>query len=104
MPARAQRPSLPETSEGQKRARQAWNGGKVGASRPAADRPAVETCAVDGCGILAAVPRPSRGMVRVEVPGTGEPARWYCAGRCAAIGRARAEIRGIGRPQDGGDR
>jgi len=101
MPTRAQRPRLPETSAAQKRARQEWNGGKVGAGRAPAAMPAVEACPVDGCGSLADQPKPSRIMVRVRVAGTGEPARWYCPGRCAAIGRALAEIRSIGRPQDG---
>ncbi|MYS44071.1 hypothetical protein GTY23_23130 [Streptomyces sp. SID5998] len=95
MPTRAQRPRLPETSEGQKRARQAWNGGQVGVGRKPASAPAVETCGVDGCGALADQPKPAADMVRVEVTGTGEPARWYCPGRCTAIGRALADIRSI---------
>ncbi|EYT83962.1 hypothetical protein CF54_04180 [Streptomyces sp. Tu 6176] len=95
MPTRAQRPRLPETSEGQRQARKAWNGGLVGQPRPPAVTAAVTPCPVDGCGSLATDPRPARAMVRVEVPGTGEPARWYCPGRCAAIGRALADIRSI---------
>ncbi|MFF9279567.1 hypothetical protein [Streptomyces griseosporeus] len=101
MVSRAQRPRLPEVSKGQRRARQDWNRGLVGRSRPAADSSPVPVCTVDGCGSLANH-RPARAaMVRVEVPGTGEPARWYCPGRCAAIGRARAELRGIDRAQGG---
>ncbi|AYD81645.1 hypothetical protein SEA_KROMP_44 [Streptomyces phage Kromp] len=82
-----------------------FNGGLIGAPRPAANTAAVERCTVHGCG-TAVDPtdrrKPQRGMVRVHVPGTGEPARWYCPGRCAAIGRALAEVRGIDR-QDGGE-
>ncbi|MEV8124826.1 hypothetical protein AB0P07_12035 [Streptomyces sp. NPDC085944] len=75
-----------------------FNGGLVGQSRPAANTAAVEPCTVDGCGTTADQPRPAPAMIRVEVAGTGEPARWYCPGRCAAIGRALADVRGIDRP------
>lgn len=75
-----------------------FNGGLVGKPRAAANTAVVEPCTVDGCGTTADQPRPAPAMASVEVPGTGEPARWYCPGRCAAIGRALAEIRGIDRP------
>ncbi|MEV6125178.1 hypothetical protein AB0M23_32500 [Streptomyces sp. NPDC052077] len=92
---RAQRPRIPETSRGQRAARQEWNGGLAGAPRPAVVLRPVEPCPTDGCGALATGPRHIPDAVHVEVPGTGQPARWYCPGRCAAIGRALAEIRGI---------
>ncbi len=79
-------------------ARYEFNQGLAGKPRPAADTAVVEPCPVDGCGTAATGrAKPQRGMIRVQVPGTGEPARWYCPGRCAAIGRALAEIRGIDR-------
>ncbi|MEV6125181.1 hypothetical protein AB0M23_32515 [Streptomyces sp. NPDC052077] len=86
---RAQRPRIPETSRGQRAARQEWNGGLAGEPRPAVVLAPVEPCPAGGCGALAAGPRHIPDAVRVEVPGTGQPAR------CAAIGRALAEIRGI---------
>lgn len=102
MPTRAQRPRLPEVSATQLQARLAWNQGKTGKGRPAASAPAVETCTVDGCGNLANQPRPNGSMVRVHVAGSTDPARWYCPGRCAAIGRALADLRSI--DQGGGAR
>ncbi|MET9729741.1 hypothetical protein ABZZ79_03440 [Streptomyces sp. NPDC006458] len=92
MPTRAQRPRLPEVSDSQRKARQEWNSGKVGQSRTPADLAVVEVCTVDGCGDLADQPRPAAGMVRVEVADSREPARWYCPVRCAAIGRALADL------------
>ncbi|WP_371579422.1 hypothetical protein [Streptomyces sp. NBC_01314] len=63
MRARSQRPQLPETSAAQRKANLAWNKGLTGASRTADDIPLFHTCAVPGCG------------------------------RCAAIDRARADLR-----------
>lgn len=63
MRARAQRPRLPETSAAQRKAKLAWNKGLTGASRTADDLPLIHTCTVSGCG------------------------------RCAAIDRARADLR-----------
>jgi hypothetical protein len=102
MPTRAQRPRLPEVSETQRKARQAWNKGKTGKSRPADSAPVVETCTVGGCGSLADQPQPDGAMVRVQVAGSTDPARWYCPGRCAAVGRALADLRSI--EHRGGDR
>lgn len=99
MPSRAQRPRLPEVSEGQLKARHAWNKGLVGKPRPAADTAVVQVCTVDGCGSPADQPQPNAAMLRVQVAGSREPARWYCPGRCAAIGRARADLATI--PQGG---
>lgn len=98
MPTRAQRPRLSETSPGQKRAAKAWNGGMTGTSKRPAVIAVVEECTVPGCGADTTVPLPAASMVRVHVDGTSEPARWYCPGRCAAIGRALAELRGICSP------
>ncbi|MFF9215575.1 hypothetical protein [Streptomyces viridosporus] len=89
---RSQRPRLPETSKSQKHARHAWNKGLTGEGRPAADTPVVEVCTVDGCGTTADQPKPAAAMRRIHVPDSREPARWYCPGRCAAIGRARADL------------
>jgi hypothetical protein len=102
MPTRTQRPRLPEVSETQRKAREAWNQGKTGKGRPAATAPVVETCTVDGCGSTADQPLPNASMVPVHVPDSSEPARWYCPGRCAAIGRALADLRSI--DQGGGAR
>jgi hypothetical protein len=63
MRARAQRPRLPEVSATQRKAKLAWNQGLTGTSRTAADLPLIHTCAVTGCT------------------------------RCAAIDRARADLR-----------
>ncbi|OII63805.1 hypothetical protein BJP40_02655 [Streptomyces sp. CC53] len=74
----------------------AWNQGKTGKPTPAAPRPVGRECPVPGCGAPAAEPRPARGMVRVWLAGSREPARWYCPGGCAAYGQALAEIRALG--------
>src|SRR5687768_15894381 len=100
MRSRTQRPRLPEVSENQQRARHAWNKGLTGKPRAASDTAVVETCTVDGCGSPADQPQPNAAMVRVHVPDSREPARWYCPGRCAAIGRARADLATI---HTGGD-
>lgn len=76
-------------------ARQQWNRGQTGTGRPAASTPVVETCTVTGCGSTADKPRRDASMVSVLVPGSSEPARWYCPGRCAAIGRALADLRSV---------
>jgi hypothetical protein len=54
---------MAETSEAQQQARQVWNGGLVGASRPGGPLPLFHTCTVPDCS------------------------------RCAAIDRARADLR-----------
>ncbi|MFC7906421.1 hypothetical protein [Streptomyces nigra] len=90
------RPRLPETSPGQLRAKQAWNGGKVGKSRAAADHPVVDVCPDEDCGSPDLSGRPPvAAMVRVAGAADGADAHWYCPGRCAAIARARAELRTI---------
>lgn len=96
MPSRAQRPRLPETSEGQRRAKLAWNQGMTGKSRPPAAATAFEVCPVDGCGTPAVGNRPpATGMVRVRGAADGTVAHWYCPGRCTVLARTRAEIRAI---------
>jgi hypothetical protein len=96
MPSRAQRPRLPETSKGQLRAKQAWNGGLVGKSRAPEQITVVQACTTDVCGTPAADRRPPTAhMVRVHGAGDGAAAHWYCPGRCAAIARARADLRSI---------
>lgn len=103
MPTRAQRPCLSETSPGQLRAKAAWNGGKVGKARNPADHPVIETCTVDACGSPAASSRPpAHGMVQVRGAADCAAEHWYCAGRCAAIARARAELRAIPMHPGGG--
>ncbi len=52
-----QRPRLPETSEAQRRARQAWNGGLVGTARGGDHIPLFHTCTAPGCGKCAAIDR-----------------------------------------------
>ncbi|MEV7282849.1 hypothetical protein [Streptomyces sp. NPDC093111] len=79
-------------------AAKAWNGGMIGGP-PAPPRPVPtgRDCAKSGCGELATAPQPGARMVVVSWPTPSrEPARWYCAGACAAYGRALAEVRAIG--------
>ncbi len=99
MPTKAQRPRIPETSEGQKKARLAWNKGETGKGRKPADHPVVEECGVEVCGTPTGGPRPGPGMVQVAGARDGAPARWYCEDRCAAIARARADLRSNGHRQ-----
>lgn len=103
MPTCAQRPRLPETSEGQRRARLAWNGGKTGTSRRPAVTSVVDACTVDGCGSPATIGDrpPAASMVQVCGSADGAAAHWYCPSRCAAIARARAELRAIPMRSDG---
>lgn len=96
MPTRAQRPRLPETSEGQRKAAQTWNEGQLnGTPRKSADTPVVAVCMVDACGSPVTGPARPTGMVEVRGSEEGAAAHWYCDGRCAAIASARAEIRAI---------
>ncbi|WP_330339363.1 hypothetical protein [Streptomyces sp. NBC_00557] len=99
------RPRLPETSEAQRRARLAWNKGLTGKGRPPAASTPFEVCTADGCGSPAAAHGrpPAAGMVQVRGSADGAAAHWYCPGRCAAIARARAELRAVPMRQ-GGDR
>jgi len=101
MPTRAQRPRLPETSEGQLKARHAWNEGLTGKARPPAQTAVVEACTVDGCGTPTGGPRPDAHMVQVRGAADGAAAHWYCPDRCAAIARARADLRAIPMRQAG---
>jgi len=102
MPSRRVRPRLPEVSENQRKARLAWNQGLTGSSRPADERPAFEPCPADGCGTPVVGRRaPAAGMVQVRGAADGAAAHWYCLGRCAAIARARAELRAIPMRPDG---
>ncbi|MFF9123211.1 hypothetical protein ACF09J_07915 [Streptomyces sp. NPDC014889] len=94
--SRAFRPRLRETSEAQKKARLAWNAGLTGKGRPPAEQTVIEACTVDGCGTSAVGRRPPVArMVSVAGSADGAAAHWYCPGRCAAIARARADIRSI---------
>ncbi|MFR0354117.1 hypothetical protein [Streptomyces sediminimaris] len=103
MPTRAQRPRLPEVSEGQRKARLAWNGGKTGTSRPGVSLSVFDVCTVDGCGSPVNGSRPpADGMVQVGGAADGAAEHWYCAGRCEAIARARAELRAIPMRPGGG--
>lgn len=101
MPTRAQRPRLPETSEGQLSAKHAWNQGMTGKPRRPEQAAVVETCTVDGCGTPTGRPRPAAHMVQVRGAADGAAAHWYCPVRCAAIARARADLRAIPLRQDG---
>ncbi|MEU1478940.1 hypothetical protein [Streptomyces sp. NPDC005760] len=96
MPTRAQRPRLPETSTAQREARYAWNSGLSGTPRPAGTEGAVAACAAEECGTPVTGRRPpADGMVQVTGAADGAAAHWYCPVRCAAIARARAELRAI---------
>jgi hypothetical protein len=94
MPSRAQRPRLPETSKAQLKAKHAWNGGLVGTGRAPEQTSVVETCTAQGCGSPATTRTRAR-MVKVRGAADGASAHWYCVKRCAAIARARAELRSI---------
>ncbi|MGW5736965.1 MULTISPECIES: hypothetical protein [Streptomyces] len=95
MPSRAQRPQLPETSKAQLKAKQAFNGGLVGASRPPQEMGVVQACTVQGCGSPASRRSTRASMVKVRGAADGAAAHWYCVVRCAAIARARADLRSI---------
>ncbi|TLQ48451.1 hypothetical protein FEF34_24830 [Streptomyces marianii] len=73
----------------------AWNKGLTGEPEARETRPVGRDCVTPGCGQLAELPQPAAHMVRVEEPGSREPARWYCAQGCAGYGQALAEIRAI---------
>ena len=67
MPTRAQRPRLPETTPGRLAARQAWNQGLVGASRPADPVTPYEVCSARSCGSpVVGLRPPVTGMVQVR--------------------------------------
>lgn len=94
------RPRLPETSPGQLKAKQAWNAGMTGTGRKPAGAPVVDTRRVEECGSPATGGRaPQPGMVRVRGAADGAAAHWYCPGRCAALARARADLRAAGGPR-----
>lgn len=69
---RAQRPRMAETSKAQQQARQVWNGGLVGASRPGDHVPLFHTCTVHGCTQCAAI---DRARVDLRTGGHGGGAR-----------------------------
>lgn len=56
----------------------------------------IPACHEDGCGLSADIVDESDptldGWILVRVNGSGMPARWYCCGRCAHIGIARAQL------------
>jgi hypothetical protein len=95
MPARSQRPRLPETSEAQLRAKHAWNQGMTGKPRRPEQTAVLETCTAESCGTPASGPRPAPRMVQVRGAADGAAAHWYCPDRCAALARARADLRSI---------
>jgi hypothetical protein len=57
--------------------------------------PVVDACYAEGCGSVGTGPQPDPGMVRVPGSKDGAASHWYCAGRCSAIARARADLRSI---------
>lgn len=67
---RAQRPRMAETSKAQRRARQVWNGGLVGAPRPGDHVPLFHSCAAPGCSRCAAIAR-ARHDLRTNGHGGG---------------------------------
>lgn len=95
MPSRSQRPRLPETSARQRETAKAWNGGLVGESRAPAQTDVVQPCTVDGCGSPATRRSTRASMVKVHGSADGSAAHWYCVDRCAALARARADLRAI---------
>ncbi|MFE2046618.1 hypothetical protein ACFXAZ_38050 [Streptomyces sp. NPDC059477] len=102
---RAQRPRLPETSQGQRAARHAWNGGLTGKTRTGAEVAPYTWCTAPGCGSEATTGQPpAAGMVQVAAAGDGAGARWWCPGRCAVLARTRAELRAIPMRTTGGGR
>ncbi|MFF9146350.1 hypothetical protein ACF1BN_15965 [Streptomyces sp. NPDC014861] len=83
-------------AKGASATQRAWNQGAVGTPVAGRDVPVGRDCPVSGCGALGTEPRPAARMVRVEWPGSREPARWYCPGPCKAYGVALAEVRTLG--------
>jgi hypothetical protein len=76
-------------------AQQSWNRGKVGTPSAPRPRPTGRDCPDEACGRPAYLPQASAHLVVVAVDGSREPARWYCAGACAAYGQALGEVRAI---------
>ncbi|WP_217545610.1 hypothetical protein [Streptomyces sp. GbtcB6] len=102
MPTRAQRPRLPETTPGQLAARQAWNEGLAGASRPTDPVTPYEVCTADSCGSqVTGLRPPARGMVQVRNAAEGNGTHWFCPGRCTVLARIRAELRAVPMRPDG---
>ncbi|SCD41209.1 hypothetical protein GA0115242_1048145 [Streptomyces sp. SolWspMP-5a-2] len=89
------RPSLGEGSPGQQAAHRAFTQGLVGPGRPDAHTTVIAPCANPLCATPAIGAAPAEGMVRVTGSRDGARTHWYCDGRCAAIGHARAELRAI---------
>ncbi|RLU79267.1 hypothetical protein CTZ27_37115 [Streptomyces griseocarneus] len=75
---------------------QVWNGGMTGASRPPTAHTRPRECREPHCGEPAPAGSQRARMVRVSVPGSREPARWYCRGWCALYGQALADVQAIG--------
>ncbi|MGW3410296.1 hypothetical protein [Streptomyces sp. NPDC000888] len=96
MPTRAQRPRIPETSDAQRKARLTWNEGKTGKPTKPVISPVVETCHDEVCGTPTGGRRLGQHMAMVAGSKDGAPSHWYCPGRCAAIARARADLRSNG--------
>lgn len=67
---RAQRPTMGKPGVEQSRDRQVWNGGMVGPSRKGEDIPLFHTCSVPSCGQCAAIDR-ARADLRTNGHGGG---------------------------------
>lgn len=76
----------------------AWNQGRyvTGTRRIPTEIARPGDCPTDGCGQDTAHAGPTGphrlGWVLARVHGSTEPARWFCSGRCSAIGIALAEL------------
>lgn len=88
--------SAPKRARRTSTASKAWNGGMTGETPVLPPRPVTGKCPAPGCGSKTSdTGRPGPDMVRVDVPGSREPARWCCPGWCAVYGQALAEIRAL---------
>ncbi|MFI5808375.1 hypothetical protein [Streptomyces sp. NPDC051561] len=92
----AQRTSKPVKERSQKQ--REWYGGKyvtaASGSQPGRRILPPGDCPTDGCGQEATGrSEPARGWVRIHVQGSTMPARLFCAGPCATVGIALAELR-----------
>jgi hypothetical protein len=78
---------------------QGWNRGLVGTSVPPRTRSVfslTDACPEAACGTGADLDEGDplmHGWVQARVVGSTEPPRWFCSGKCAARGVAKAELR-----------
>ncbi|MEU3563538.1 hypothetical protein [Kitasatospora sp. NPDC006786] len=71
-----------------------WNQGLTGERPVIAARPLSARCSTEGCGADGTDRRVGgAGWIYIRVVGSAMCGRWYCAGGCATVGIALAELR-----------